>query len=100
MDSVPRDIGDQRKSFAEISSWADKVDKQQQGEERGHAAGSTAMGGTARELRKDSADSVPQGKASGAGGSLALPFTKLPAWKRECLIVFFKMAWSKLQGYF
>lgn len=32
------------------------MDKQQQGEERGLAAGSTAMGGTARELRKDSAD--------------------------------------------
>lgn len=28
MDSVPRDIGDQRKSHTEISSWADKVDKQ------------------------------------------------------------------------
>lgn len=76
------------------------MDKQQQGAERGHAAGSTAMGGTARELRKDSADSVPQGKASGAGGSSALPFAKLPAWKREYLMVFFQMAWLKLQGYF
>lgn len=53
MGSVPRDIGDQRKSFAEISSWADKVDKQGQGAERGHAMGSGALDGTVKELRKD-----------------------------------------------
>lgn len=53
MGSVPRDIGDQRKSFAEISSWADKVDKQGWGAEPGHAVGSAALDGTAEELHKN-----------------------------------------------
>lgn len=38
MDWVPRDISDQRKSFAEISSWGDKADKQWRGAGGGHAA--------------------------------------------------------------
>lgn len=52
MDSVPRDIGDQRKSFTEISSWADKGDKQGQGAEWGHAVGSRALDGGEKELQR------------------------------------------------
>lgn len=44
MDSVPRDISDQRKSSAEISSWADKADKQWRGAGGGHAEEGAGLG--------------------------------------------------------
>lgn len=45
MDLVPRDISDQGKSFVEISSQTDKIDKQWQGVERGHAEQARPLGG-------------------------------------------------------
>lgn len=69
MGSVPRDIGDQRKTFAQISSWADKIDKQGQGAGQGHAVGRRALGGNIKELQKDEVDSITYGKTSGADGT-------------------------------